>query len=114
MRDGLAIVKRFDRIAAADDAAFLNPAIEARSIVQWQIERHAEKFLEILAGEIKSPSKKDGVADPEALSDQMIQGDAWGSRFGQAWGSEETEERRRKRSRRQRSHFAFEPVPPSP
>jgi hypothetical protein len=42
------------------------------------------------------------------LSDQMIQGDAWGSRFGQAWGSEETEERRRERSRRQRSHFAFE------
>jgi hypothetical protein len=29
MPDGLAIVKRFDRIAAADDAAFLDPAIEA-------------------------------------------------------------------------------------
>ena len=29
MRDGLAIVKRFDRIAAADGAAFLDPAIEA-------------------------------------------------------------------------------------
>ena len=29
MPDGLAIFKRFDRIAAADDAAFLDPAIEA-------------------------------------------------------------------------------------
>ena len=29
MPDGLAIVKRFDRIIAADDAAFLDPAIEA-------------------------------------------------------------------------------------
>jgi hypothetical protein len=29
MPDGLAIVKRFDRITAADDAAFLDPTIEA-------------------------------------------------------------------------------------
>src|SRR6478735_5336007 len=64
----LAIIKRFNRIAGANDAAFLNPAIEARSIVQWQIERHAEKFLEILAGEIKSPAKQDGGPHAEALS----------------------------------------------
>jgi hypothetical protein len=70
------IVKRFDRIAAADDVAFLDPAIEARSIIQRQIDRLAEKFLEILAGKIKSPSKEDGGADAEALSDKVIQGDA--------------------------------------
>jgi hypothetical protein len=29
MPDGLAIFKRFDRIAAPDDTAFLDPAIEA-------------------------------------------------------------------------------------
>jgi hypothetical protein len=72
MPDGLAILKGFDRIAAADDAAFLDPAIEARSIIQGQIDRQAEKFLEILAGKIKSPSKEDGGADAEALSDEMI------------------------------------------
>jgi hypothetical protein len=59
---GLVIVIRFDRIAAADDAAFLDPAIEARSIIQRQLDRQAEKFLEILAGKIKSPSKEDGGA----------------------------------------------------
>jgi hypothetical protein len=56
MPDGLAIVKRFDRIAAADDAAFLDPAIEAWSVIQRQIDRQAEKLLEVLAGEIKSPA----------------------------------------------------------
>ena len=76
MPDCLAIVKRFDRIAAADDAAFLDPALEARSIIQRQIDRQAEKFLEILAGKIKPPSKEDGGADAEALSDNVIQGDA--------------------------------------
>ena len=62
----------FDRIALADDPAFLDPALETRAIVQWQIDRQAEKFLEVLSREIKSPSKEDGVADPEALSDEVI------------------------------------------
>lgn len=41
-----------------------------------QIDQEAEKFLEILAGEIESPSKEDGGADAEALSDEVIQGNA--------------------------------------
>jgi hypothetical protein len=57
----LAIVERFDRIAAADDAAFLNPAIEARSIIQRQIDRQAKKFLEILAGSGDTPAYRSVV-----------------------------------------------------
>jgi hypothetical protein len=32
------------------------------SLAALQIERHAEKFLEILAGESEAPSKEDGGA----------------------------------------------------
>jgi hypothetical protein len=72
----LAIIKKFHLIAPADETTFLYSAIETRAIIQWQINRQAEKFLEILTREIKSPSKEDSGADPKPLSDQMIQGNA--------------------------------------
>jgi hypothetical protein len=72
----LAMRKGVDWVAAAHHATFLYSAIEARAIIQWQINRQTEKFLEILAREIKSPSKEDSGADPEPLSDQMMQGNA--------------------------------------
>jgi hypothetical protein len=42
--------------------------------MQRQIDRQVEKFLEILAGKDESPSKEDGSADAEVLSDEVIQG----------------------------------------
>jgi hypothetical protein len=38
-----------------DNAALLDPAIKPRSVVQRQVNRQAEKFFQILAGEIEPP-----------------------------------------------------------
>jgi hypothetical protein len=70
----LRIRKRFDHVAAVDDAALLDPAIKTRTIVQRQINRQAEKSFEILAWEIEPPAKENGLANPKALSDEMMQG----------------------------------------
>jgi hypothetical protein len=66
--------KRFDHIAAVEDAALLDPAIETRTIVQGQINRQVEKLFEILAWEIEPAAEENGLADPKALSDEMMQG----------------------------------------
>ena len=65
---------RFDRIAAVDDTGLLDPAIEARPVVQRQINRQAEELFQILAGEIESSAEEDGCAHAKVLSDEMMQG----------------------------------------
>ena len=64
----LPIIKRFDRIAAVDDAAPLDPAIKTRSVVQRPINRQVHRLFEILAGEIVPPAEEDGFADAKASS----------------------------------------------
>jgi hypothetical protein len=58
---------RFDRIATAHGTALLDPAIETRSVLQWQINRQADKLFEILAWEIEPPAEKDGFAHAKAF-----------------------------------------------
>ena len=64
----LPIIKRFDRIAAVDDAAPLDPAIKTRSVVQRPINRQVHRLFEILAGEIEPPAEEDGFAGTKASS----------------------------------------------
>jgi hypothetical protein len=63
---------RFDRSAALNGAALLDPAIETRSVVQWQINRQADKLFEIPAWEIEPPAENGGFAHAKAFSHKMI------------------------------------------
>jgi hypothetical protein len=74
------IVERLDRIAPADGAALLDPAIESGPIVQREINRLTEKFLKVSAGKIEPAADEDAVADAETATDQMIE---WNTNHGE-------------------------------
>lgn len=74
------IVERLDRIAAADSATLLDPAIESGPIVQREIDRSTEKFLQVSARKIEPAGDEDAVADAETAADQMIE---WNPNHGE-------------------------------
>jgi hypothetical protein len=65
--------QKLDPVARANDAAALDAAIEARAIVEGQVDRETQQLFQVFAGEVQSAAAQDHVANTKPPPDQMIE-----------------------------------------